>query len=472
MENPRIIQGGMGVGVSGWRLARTVSAAGALGVVSGTGLDVQLARRLQLGDAGGHLRSALDRFPDQAMVARTLRRYFRPQGLGPSERFAEVPRFTLEPRRDLLELAVLAGFAEVDLARQGHPNPVGINFLEKIPLPTLPALYGAMLAGVDFVLIGAGIPIEVPGALDRLAAHQPASLPVHVLGDEPGAERRTRFDPASVAAGQPPLRRPRFLTIISSVSLAQVMLRRANGRVDGFVVEAPEAGGHNAPPRGPRSLNAAGEPIYGPRDAVDLEKMRALGAPFWLAGLQGRPGMLRRALDAGAAGIQVGTAFAFCRESGLEPALRRAVLDEVAAGRASVLTDPLASPTGFPFKVVGHAATLSEAEVFSARRRDCNLGYLRTVYRRPDGRLGYRCPAEPVARYVSRGGREEETVGRKCLCNGLMANVGLAQVVGPHGEREAPLLTAGDDLCALGVYLSAGGRDYGAEDVLRILQAA
>jgi NAD(P)H-dependent flavin oxidoreductase YrpB (nitropropane dioxygenase family) len=126
-------------------------------------------------------------------------------------------------------------------------------------------------------------------------------------------------------------------------------------------------------------LNDAGEPIYGERDAVDLEKLRALGSPFWLAGLRGRPGMLREALAAGAAGIQVGTAFAFCRESGLEPALRRAVLDEVAAGRAAVHTDPLASPTGFPFKVVQHAATLSDPAVYAARRRDCILGDLRTL---------------------------------------------------------------------------------------------
>jgi hypothetical protein len=53
-----------------------------------------------------------------------------------------------------------------------------------------------------------------------------------------------------------------------------------------------------------------------------------------------------------------------------------------------------------------------------------------------------------------------------------MANIGLGQVVGPAGEREAPLLTAGNDLGALGLYLTAAGRDYGAEDVLRILQTA
>ena len=36
---PGIIQGGMGIGVSGWRLARAVSSHGQLGVVSGTAVE-------------------------------------------------------------------------------------------------------------------------------------------------------------------------------------------------------------------------------------------------------------------------------------------------------------------------------------------------------------------------------------------------------------------------------------------------
>ena len=60
MTHPRIIQGGMGAGISDWRLARAVAAAGQLGVVSGTALDSILARRLQMGDPEGHLRRALD----------------------------------------------------------------------------------------------------------------------------------------------------------------------------------------------------------------------------------------------------------------------------------------------------------------------------------------------------------------------------------------------------------------------------
>ncbi len=44
---PLIIQGGLGVAVSNWRLARAVSALGQLGVVSGTAIDQVVVRRSQ-----------------------------------------------------------------------------------------------------------------------------------------------------------------------------------------------------------------------------------------------------------------------------------------------------------------------------------------------------------------------------------------------------------------------------------------
>jgi NAD(P)H-dependent flavin oxidoreductase YrpB (nitropropane dioxygenase family) len=64
--------------------------------------------------------------------------------------------------RELQELCLVANFVEVTLAREGHRHPVGINYLEKIQPPHLPSLYGARLAGVGYVLMGAGIPLKVP----------------------------------------------------------------------------------------------------------------------------------------------------------------------------------------------------------------------------------------------------------------------------------------------------------------------
>ena len=468
---PRIIQGGMGAGVSNWRLARAVSRLGQLGVVSGTGLDQILVRRLQDGDPGGETRRALSQFPFPRMVQRLLETYFVPEGRRADEPYSYGGIHTVESRRQTQETCILANFVEVFLARLGHDNPVGINYLEKIQLPHLPSLYGALLAGVGVVIMGAGIPLEIPGVLDALVQHRPASYPVAVTGAPGGAVVRTRFDPADfIEPGAPPpeLTRPLFWPIVSTDRLAAIIRRRANGPVDGFVVEGPRAGGHNAPPRR-AGLDDRGQPVYGPADACDLEGMRRLGLPFFLAGAQGSPEALQAALAEGAAGVQVGTAFALCAESGLAPDLRRRIVRAALSGEASVFTDPLASPTGFPFKVARLPGSLSEAGVYAGRRRRCDLGFLREVYQRPDGRVGYRCPAEPASTFVAKGGRGEDTGERRCLCNALLANIGMAQR--SAAGDEPPLVTLGDDLAGLGRFRPAEGTEFTAADVLRVLLA-
>jgi NAD(P)H-dependent flavin oxidoreductase YrpB (nitropropane dioxygenase family) len=471
MTHPLIIQGGMGVAVSGWRLARTVSQAGQLGVVSGTALAVVLARRLQLGDPDGRLRHALEHFPYPEMARRVLVDHFIPGGKAPDAPFKLTPMPTLQSSRVLDELTVVANFVEVFLAKEGHDGVVGINFLEKIQLPTLASIFGAMLAGVDYVLMGAGIPRAIPGILDRFAQGQAAELRIDVEEVLPGEEHFMRFDPATFCGGNAPqLKRPKFIGIVASATLALTLAKKSSGRVDGFVVEGETAGGHNAPPRGPLQLNAIGEPVYGERDVPDLAKIAALGLPFWLAGSYGRPGKLAEALQAGAAGVQVGTAFAFCEESGIDPDLKRQVLAMSRAGTARVFTDPVASPTGFPFKIAQVPGTLSEATLYEARDRICDLGYLRHLYRKANGTVGYRCPAEPIDDFVRKGGCVEEAVGRKCVCNGLPSTIGHLQLR-PSGNHERPLVTAGNDVATIAQFLPPGQDSYSAADVLRTILA-
>jgi NAD(P)H-dependent flavin oxidoreductase YrpB (nitropropane dioxygenase family) len=79
MELPKIIQGGMGVAISSWNLARAVSALGFLGVVSGTGIALILSARLMDGDRAGHIRRALSHFPFQEPVRRILDEYYVPE---------------------------------------------------------------------------------------------------------------------------------------------------------------------------------------------------------------------------------------------------------------------------------------------------------------------------------------------------------------------------------------------------------
>src|SRR5664279_4850916 len=464
---PTIIQGGMGAGVSSWRLARAVSELGQLGVVSGTALDEILARRLQDGDPGGHMRRALAAFPVPEVANRIRDKYYIEGGKATNAPYVTMPKHTKEGPPVVQEMCLVSNFVEIWLAREGHQNPVGINYLEKIQMPHLASMYGAMLAGVDYVLMGAGIPIRVPGVLDRYVHHEPAEYTLHVVGAREGDDTTMHFVPRDfVPLDLPPLKRPMFLAIISSNTLAVTMLKKANGKVDGFVIEGQTAGGHNAPPRGKMVLSESGEPIYGERDVVDLAKMRELGVPFWLAGGYGSHKAVQSALADGAAGVQVGTAFAFSDESGMKTDYKRELIAKAVAGTAKVFTNPVASPTGFPFKVAMLEGTTSDPAVYEKRPRICDLGYLREPYMKEDGAIGYRCSSEPVTVYISKGGKLEDTVGRQCVCNALMANIGQQQTRANGKHVEVGLVTTGDDLVDIARFLKPGRTSYTTAEVL------
>jgi len=472
MNLPVIIQGGMGVAISDWKLAKAVSQLGQMGVVSGTGVARVLVSRLADGDLAGHMRRALANFALPEPVQAILDRFYVPGGKRADEPYKSPVAYSATPPKSLDQLTAIANFVEVFLAKENHTGLVGINLLEKVQMPTLASLYGAMLAGVDYVLMGAGIPTQIAKILDKLANHQAVSYRLDVHGADADDDVRIQFDPAAIFPGLADiigkLKRPKFLPIISSVVLAQALIKRSEGEVNGFIIEGPTAGGHNAPPRGALKLNAKGEPIYSDKDTVDLDKMKQLGLPFWLAGGYGQPAQVERALEAGAAGVQVGTAFALCDESGLAADLKARLLRQVLDEEAEVLTSPTVSPTGFPFKVAQLSGTLSDPELYAARPRICDMGFLRTLFKREDGSIGYRCAAEPVDDYVKKGGKLEDTVGRSCLCNNLGATAGFPQVR-KDGYVEKPLITAGDDLVAAGQYLRAGKTTYSAKDVIEYL---
>ena len=454
----------MGCGVSNWRLARAVSTCGQLGVVSGTTIDLIQIRRLQIGDPGGDVRRALAAFPDQRIAVWIVDRYFIEGGKPAAQPFATKPMVGEKHGRMLEELLIAANFVEVFLAKEGHEGMVGINYLNKILAPTLPSLFGAILAGVDVVLVGAGIPLEIPGVLDGLTRGEAVKLDLPVHGAT--QTHQLTFDPKQYFPdGMPELKRPKFFPIVASVTLATMLSRKS--KIDGLVIEDSSAGGHNAPPRGALKLNDEGEPIYGSRDMVDPVKIAALGLPFWLAGGCSSPEKLSHARSVGASGIQLGTLFAFCEESGMRDDLKRSIIDECRYGTPEVFRDPVASPTGFPFQVLTMPGTLSEDEVYSDRCRQCDLGYLREAYEKPNGSIGWRCRSEDPEEYVKKGGKLEDTVGRKCLCNSLMANIGLGQQRG--GYEEPPLVTCGEDLSGISAVLRPGADSFAAGEVIDYL---
>jgi nitronate monooxygenase len=109
--------------------------------------------------------------------------------------------------------------------------------------------------------------------------------------------------------------------------------------------------------------------------------------------------------------------------------------------------------------------TCSEPEAFAARARICDVGELREAYRTPEGEVGYRCAAEPETLYISKGGDAAEAVGRKCVCNALLANIGQPQSRN-GGRIELGLVTAGDELSSVGRFLPEQQSSYTAADVI------
>jgi NAD(P)H-dependent flavin oxidoreductase YrpB (nitropropane dioxygenase family) len=140
-------------------------------------------------------------------------------------------------------------------------------------------------------------------------------------------------------------------------------------------------------------------------------------------------------------------------------------------GSFEIKTDIKASPTGFPIKIVKLPGHTSTPEGYSARPKLCDLGYLRDPVLAESGRIIYRCASEPDDKFLKKGGTEAEIVGRKCLCNGLMANIGLPQVR-RDGYVEAPIVTLGNDVEGAKELLKDHPNGYGAAEAVKWLMSS
>jgi nitronate monooxygenase len=505
LQQIRLIQGGMGVYVSNWRLAKAVAKwkpGITAGTVSGTGLDVVYTRLLQLGDPGGHIRRALAAFDARFgtnIGKKICDRFYIHGGKSPKTRFLNTPMqtvhndkgsdtipypgqqgqaVTLRLADESIELLIATGFAEVWLAKEGHSGIIFINFLKKIELPLVYTMYGAMLAGVDGVVVGAGNPEGLPAVCSHLAGQEAVTIDLSVLYRETGETFNVPFDPKQAAEGklaQNNLRRPAFLAIVSLENLVQALAKSQSEAPDGFIIEHHTAGGHNAGPQGPLKIDDKGQPIYSQQDEPDLQAINQVGLPFWLAGGYGSREKLQQALSVGAKGVQVGTTFALAQDSGMKPAFRTAILNKLKSGMddAAIVRTTLFSPTGYPFKVVQLADTLADQNVYASRPRVCDIGLLQQrglsqADESGNRRLFQRCPAAPVDGFINKRGLQLNTKERRCLCNGLLACVGLGQVNRHGGEpvEEPAIVTLGNHLDGVRRLSHQGQTTYWAEDVL------
>ena len=186
----------MGIGVSSVQMARSVANMGQLGVVSGTAIDSVFARRLQDGDEDGDIRWALTKFPDQECVAEILARYFVEGGREESASYLDVPKLSLTPTPFATKMLIASSFVEVTLAKRGTEGLIGINFLEKIQLATPASVFGAILADVDYILMGAGIPADIPQLIRDLLEGKKIEFKIKVEGaDKTHTSLHTRIAP-------------------------------------------------------------------------------------------------------------------------------------------------------------------------------------------------------------------------------------------------------------------------------------
>jgi NAD(P)H-dependent flavin oxidoreductase YrpB (nitropropane dioxygenase family) len=425
----------MGVHISCARLANVTSRLGALGVVSGVGLRHIVVEEVRSGDAEAI--AAARQFPLPRYVEELLA--FAPGG--PKHRRA-APLDHPDPRRGALarRLSAIAAYVEVMRARKGHRGKVGINVMWKCALTVLPTIYGAMLAGVDALLCGAGVPMELPDIVRRIAAGE--DLAYQPLSGT-GTHVRLEIAPDHPSPFLQKMEPPRLMPVLSNFAFPKRILdiweREYGGvRPFAFVLENHLAGGHNAPPRNKSD--------FGHQDEIDayFDKVLALGVPVYVAGAfpgGGTRADLEEWVGRGAYGIQVGSRFALCEESGLRADLKAQVIERNACGETEVRTDMRLSPTGYPFKCVPLPHTLADPAVRRERRRICNRGYLLESHfaTLPDGtvRETYICPAMPAAQYQRLGGDANELPDRVCLCNALLSTAGF------FSEREPPLVTLG-----------------------------
>lgn len=467
----RLIQAGMGVNISCPGLARAVSPIfGCLGTVSGTALHIVVDRLAQRGDADGSIRLALDEFsavyPEVALeLGKRWAPYFD-RLVKHDEPFIRTPYFeygyTDKTEQLCYWLTVFGNYWAVKTAKRGHDGPVAINYLTEIDEAHGAAIYGAMLAGVDAIVAGAGIPKYFPSIFRSYFSGEVARYRGRVVGGE-GIE--IVFDPKGVLGHQyGGLAPPAFMPIVASTTLAR-MFSRMNDKgervVHGLVVENETAGGHNAPPRDkPVAYNGYGEPLYSlEANAVDFAELQALGLPFFLAGSYGASRRLYDAEVLGAQGIQVGSRFALCEESGMDPAIRQRVRELASRGELVVRRNPRISPTGFPFNAVNLEGLVYDTGSMEAnRKRRCDVCQLQHRAIGPTGELVHICPAEPLASHRKKGGRDDDTDGRGCVCNGLLATAGLGQ------PWEPPMVTLGSSNFT---WLRGRPDPYTAMDVVR-----
>lgn len=449
----RIRGGAMGLFITNDLLPRAISLAGGMGMTSVEGIDHIVARLLQRGDPTNSILRTVDEFEnrfDAHELAEYVRSLYVPGGIPKSQPYRQLPMYGNNPDKRIEGLTVFSGYWIVRAAKMGRylKGPevkIAANKLEEVQTPVMAVTFGVMLAGGDEIEISAGLPFQMRENIRKLCALEPVkyNLDVHHGTDEKRdqiARHIVRFNPRKhIGRLDHKLKEPKITGVASSNVAVRVLTdkNRHPNAIDQLKVELPQkTGGHSTKPRD-IAYNERGEYAYGPRDEIDLELVRKLtkefGIPFTLAGGYSTPEEIKEAIEnQGAQSVTVATAFQYCVESGLPQQVKQAIISQALKGNLDVYTDPNISPTGYAFRVVRNIEgipSIGDANVYKKwdeNYRDCTIGRLRERITR-NGRLDWKCKAEPVEDYVRKGGKKEDTEGAGCLCENLLSGIGLGQ---------------------------------------------
>jgi len=322
-----IIQGGMGVGVSLAPLAGAVAREGGVGVISSACLDRLVSKRLN----------------------RKVNTY--------------------DATRDEIAVAKESG------------GFVGINIMVALFRDYTDSVRGAIDAGVDVIISGAGLPLNLP----------------------------TIQDPKDTA----------LVPIVSSGRALSIICKRweRHGyRPDAVVVEGPLAGGH-------LGFKVEDVPLEENRLENLLADVKEVAIkngdiPVIVAGGIYTHDDIVRFIRLGASGVQMATRFLVTHESSATAAYKQAVVN--ARTEDIVVAHRPGSPCGLPFRVL-RQAPMYASSLLGSRSPRCDKGYV--LSRDAEGSLTV-CPARHDGHQFF------------CVCNGLLSSAG-------YGDAEEPLYTVG-----------------------------
>lgn len=336
-----IVQGGMGVGISMAPLARAVSAVGGLGTLSSVAMDRLVSR---------------------------------------------VKNLKLSTRE-----AVRTEVTEAKHGAQGE-HPVAINIMVAVANTYEDSVLGAMDGGVDVIVSGAGLPLQLP----------------NIVNSHPRAKYTA------------------IVPIVSSGRAAELICKRwiKSGRApDAVIVEGPEAGGHLGWKSALEVLNPANRLENILNDVLEVARRYGNFPVIAAGGIYTRQD-IARILGFGAAGVQLGTRFLATKESGASEEFKHQLVS-CTPEDIMVAEDP-GSPCGLPFRVLRQSPMYKKI-LEGLRAPKCDKGYLL---------FAGKCQAivDPKRFF--------------CICNGLLSSAGY------NPDEEPELYTVGSSASRIDRILS------------------